>query len=113
MPNEANEKNPPGGPPTKPTRPAALAPIHDRNEYERQMAALPPEEREIAEQLTTFADMCQYFEHQNMDVPPDILRAAAKVQALPTSERADAMQRINQQLMEHLNDVGKDNGVRM
>lgn len=91
----------------------ALAPACDRGEYDQRIAALPPGRREIAEELTTYADMCQFFERQTMDIPPHILRAVVQVSTLSDSERAAAMRQINQQLMEYLNDVGEDNGVRM
>jgi hypothetical protein len=68
-------------------------PIHDRREYEEQMAALPPDERSLAEALTANANLC------------------AGSLALP--ERTAAIQKINQALMEYLHNVSDDSGIRM
>jgi hypothetical protein len=87
-------------------------PIHDRLEYERRLHALPPGRREMAQELTRYADTCQYFEQNGMEVPPDIRRAVLNVSKLPDSERAAAMREVNQQMMEYLHDVGEDDGVR-
>ena len=38
-----------------------LAPINDLAEYERQMNALPPGERELAQEVTICANMCQFW----------------------------------------------------
>jgi hypothetical protein len=87
-------------------------PVHDRLEYEQQLNALPPGRREMGQELSRYADMCQYFEQKGMEVPPDIRRAVLNVSKLPDSERAAAMEDVNRQMMEYLNDVGEDNGVR-
>jgi hypothetical protein len=45
----------------------ALAPIEDLAEYERQMNALPPGEKELAQEVTTYANMCQFFSEKEVD----------------------------------------------
>ena len=96
-----------------PSFPGMPAPIHDREDYERGMAALPPEQRELTEELTRYADTCQYFEAQRMDVPPHLLRAVAELSALPASEAAATMRQINDALMEYLHSVSDDPKLRM
>lgn len=86
--------------------------IEDRNEREQRLNSLPPEEREMAEESTRFADLCQYFSEQRIDVPPDVLAEVGRLQQLGMRDRIGAMKRINQALMEYLNDVGEDLGIR-
>lgn len=93
--------------------PGMPSPITDRGDYERELAALPTDQREMTEELTRYADTCQYFETHGMDVPPHILRAVAEFSALPVSEGTARMRQINQQLMEYLHSVSDDPKFRM
>jgi hypothetical protein len=88
-------------------------PIHDRREYEEQMAALPPDERSLAEALTANANLCQYFEEHDIDIPPVLVRALHAAASLHLPERTAAIQKINQALMEYLHNVSDDSGIRM
>jgi len=38
-----------------------LGPIEDRNEFERRLDALPPDQKELAQENTRFADLCATF----------------------------------------------------
>ncbi len=87
-------------------------PLDDRNEYERRLSSLPAEQKELAEESTRFADLCQYFSQQKMDIPPFILEGLGDVSKLPAPDRIRAMKDINRELMEYLNDVGQDPGIR-
>ena len=87
-------------------------PIEDRNEYEQRLNSLPPEQRELAQENTRFADLCHYFSEQKMDVPPNVLAQVGRLSKLTISERIRALKNINRELMEYLNDVGKDPGIR-
>ena len=89
-----------------------LAPLDDRNEYEQRLNSLPAEQKELAEQSTLFADLCQYFSRQKMDIPPSIVERVGCVSKLPPPDRIRAMKDINRELMEYLNDVGQDPGIR-
>ena len=89
-----------------------LGPLDDRNEYEQRLHSLPAEQKELAEETTRFADLCQYFAQQKMDIPPSIVERVGSVSKLPASDRIRAMQNINRELMEYLNDVGQDPGIR-
>jgi hypothetical protein len=89
-----------------------LGPLEDRNAYEQQRNSLPAEQKELAEESARFADLCQYFSQQKMDIPPSIVERVGNVSRLPVLDRIRAMKDINRELMEYLNDVGQDPGIR-
>jgi hypothetical protein len=89
-----------------------LGPIEDRNEYEQRLSSLPVEQKEFADESTRFADLCQYFSQQRMDIPASIVERVGNVSKLPVPDRIRAMKDINRELMEYLNDVGQDPGIR-
>jgi len=90
----------------------AFAAIEDREERERQIASLAPEERQLAIETARFADMCQYISQKNMDVPPHILDELSGLQKLALPDRSERMKALNQSLMEYLNNAGEDTGIR-
>ncbi len=87
-------------------------PIEDRNEYEQRLNSLPAEQKELAEESARFADLCRYFSEQKMDIPPSVFERVGGVSKLPVPDRIHAMKDINCELMEYLNDVGQDPGIR-
>jgi hypothetical protein len=87
-------------------------PLDDRNDYQQRLNSLPAEQKELAEESTRFADLCQYFSQQRMDIPASIVERVGNVSKLPAPDRARAMKDINRELMEYLNDVGQDPGIR-
>jgi hypothetical protein len=87
-------------------------PLDDRNEYQQRLNSLPAEQKDLAGESTRFADLCQYFSQQKMDIPPSIVERVRNVSKLPALDRIRAMKDINRELMEHLNDVGQDTGIR-
>ncbi len=89
-----------------------LGPISDRQEYERRVNALPPEQREFAEESTRFADIWQYFSEHRVQLPKGVVNQVSGLAQLTTVEQTTVLRRINQELMEYLNDVGEDSGVR-
>ncbi len=89
-----------------------LGPLDDRNEYQQRLHSLPLEQKELAQESTCFADLCQYFSQQKMDIPPSIVERLGNVSKLPVKDRIRAMKDINRELMEYLNDVGQDPGIR-
>jgi hypothetical protein len=89
-----------------------LGPIEDRNEYEQRLNSLPPDQRDLAHENTRFADLCHHFSEQKMDVPPKVLEQVVRLSKLTGSERIRALKSINSDLMEYLNDVGQDPGIR-
>ena len=86
--------------------------LDDRNEYEQRLNSLPAEQKDLAEESTRFADLCQYFSQQRMDIPASIVERVRNVSKLPVKDRIHAMNDINRELMEYLNDVGQDPGIR-
>ncbi|MGB8129852.1 MAG: hypothetical protein WCG81_08665 [Candidatus Angelobacter sp.] len=89
-----------------------LGPVEDRNEYDQHLKSLPAGEKELAEESARFADLCQYFERQRMDVPVEILDQLGRASRLAVPERIEAMKKLNQRLMEYLNHVGNDQFIR-
>jgi hypothetical protein len=89
-----------------------LGPLDDHNEYEQRLHSLPLGRKELAQESTRFADLCQYFSQQKMDIPPSIVERLGNVSKLPAPDRLRAMKDINRELMEYLNDVGQDPGIR-
>jgi hypothetical protein len=89
-----------------------LGPLDDRNEYEQRMNSLPADQKEFAEESARFADLCQFFSQQRMDIPTSIIERFGNVSKLPVPDCLRAMKDINRELMEYLNDVGQDPGIR-
>jgi hypothetical protein len=90
----------------------ALGPIENRNEYEQRLAGLPPDQKQLAQESTRLADLCQYFSRQQIDIPSEIVEQVAGLSRLTTSEGIRALVDVNRALMEYLNDVGQDPGIR-
>jgi hypothetical protein len=89
-----------------------LGPVEDRNRYDERLDSLPPLEKELAQEGARFADLCQYFERQRMDIPMEIVDQLGRASRLAIPERIEAMKKLNQKLMEHLDNVGQDPGIR-
>lgn len=89
-----------------------LAPVEDRNQFDDRLNSLPPGEKELAQESARFADLCQYFESQRMDVPMEIVDQLGRASRLTIPGRVEAMKKLNQKLMEHLDNVGQDPGIR-
>ena len=89
-----------------------LAPVEDRNEYDLRLKSLPVGEKELAEESARFADLCQYFERQRMEVPVEVLDQLGRASTLAIPERIEAMKKLNQRLMEYLNDAGDSHFIR-
>jgi hypothetical protein len=87
-------------------------PFEDRNQYDERLNSLPPGEKELAHESARFADLCQYFERQRMDVPVEILDQLGGVSRIAIPERIEAMKKLNERLMEYLDNVGQDPGIR-
>jgi hypothetical protein len=86
--------------------------IADRRQYEQRLSSLPPEQREFAEESTHFADLWQYFSEQRMELPKDVVKQVGGLSKLPAAEQIVVLRHVNQALMEYLDDVGEDSGVR-
>lgn len=89
-----------------------FGPMTNREEYEQKVNALPPEQREFAVESTRFADIWQYFSEHRMQLPKGVVNQVSGLAQLTTVEQTTVLRTINQELMEYLNDVGEDSGVR-
>lgn len=89
-----------------------LGPVEDRNEYDQRLKSLSAGAKELAAESARFADLCQYFERQRMDVPVEVLDQLGRASRLPVQERLEAMKKLNRRLMEYLNDAGDSHFVR-
>ena len=89
-----------------------FGPMTNRQEYEQRVKALPPEQREFAEESTRFADIWQYFSEHRMQLPKNVVDQVGSLAQLTPVEQTSVFRRLNQELMGYLNDVGEDSGVR-
>lgn len=71
-----------------------------------------PVPKNLAEVCARFADICDYFSRQHMDLPPDVLEAIGRVSKLAVKERIARLGQLNQELMEYLRSASRDSGVR-
>ena len=72
----------------------------------------PTVEEELAGVCTRFADLCQYFSQQNMDLPLQIVDEVRLVSKLDVKDRIIKMKRLSQDRMEYLNDAGPNPQIR-
>jgi|SRR5579864_1079190 len=79
---------------------------------QNQAASLSADQQELAEVCARFADVCDCFSRQNMDLPPNVLEDIRRVSKLSVPERIAAMRRLNQGLMEYINHVGQGSRIR-
>lgn len=84
-----------------------LAPIEDRNEWDKVVESKPPEERELVKELARFADLWRYFQERKEKLGPEIVNAISQVHSLPVPERIAQLKEINQKLMERVGDAGQ------
>ena len=73
---------------------------------------VPTKVKELAEVCARFADLCQYFSQQNMDLPAQVLDEVRSVSKLTVEDRIARMKRLNQELMEYLDAAGLGPQVR-
>ena len=78
----------------------------------REGAAERTQEKELAEVCQRFADLCQYFSQQRMDLPSQIVEGVRLVSKLAVGDRITRMKRLNQELMEYLNEAAPNPQVR-
>ena len=73
-----------------------------RRQKEQCPDAASAQEKELADVCARFADLCQYFSQQNMDLPAQIVEEVRSVSKLAVADRVARMKRLNQELMEYL-----------
>ena len=89
-----------------------LATLEGRANPRFVVNSLPAGQKQLTQESARFADLCQYFERQKMEVPVDILDQLGRASTLAIPERVKAMKKLNQKLMEYLDNVGQDPGIR-
>ena len=89
-----------------------FGPSEDRNQFDKLVYSLPPEEKELTRELTHYADLLRYFAEQNLKTGSDIADAMFAAATLPVPERTARIREINQVLMERLNRAGQGDGFR-
>src|SRR5689334_1080251 len=89
-----------------------LAPPEGRDEYDQRLESLPDQEKELASESARFADVCQYFERQRMDIPVEIVDQLGGASQFALPKRIALMKKLNKRLMEYLNNVGENPGIR-
>ena len=90
-----------------------LAPIEDRDEWDKLVESKPPEERELVKELARFADLWRYFRERKEKLGLEIVNAISQVHKLPVPERIVRLQEINQKLMELGSDAGQGAQFRL
>jgi hypothetical protein len=83
-----------------------LAPIEDRDEWDKLVESKPPEERELVKELARLADLWRYFRERKEKLGPEIVNAVSHVHNLHVPERIVRLKEINQKLMERIGDAG-------
>jgi hypothetical protein len=77
--------------------------IDDRSRQKEQCHdAAAIQEKELAEVCAGFADLCQYFSRENMDLPAHIADEIRFASKLAIADRIARMKRLNQELMGYL-----------
>ena len=79
---------------------------------QNRATSLSADQQELAEVCARFADVCDYFSRQNMDLPANVLEDIKRVSKFSLPERIAAMKRLNQGLMEYINHVGQGSQIR-
>ena len=84
-----------------------LGPIEDRAEWENRVQSHAPQEWELLQELTRFADLWRYFQENKEKLGPEILAALKEAPRLAVAERIARLKEINQKLMERILDAGE------
>ena len=85
-----------------------LEPIKDRDEWEQRVQLHAPQDRELLQELTRFADLWRYFQENKQKLGAEVLAALKDVPKLPVPERIERLRKINQKLMERIPNAGED-----
>ena len=89
-----------------------FSPIEDRSEYDRRIESLNPEQQELVKQLTNFADLCKYFENRGERVDASFADAVSDAAGLSLEQRVVRIRKINQKLMEGVENDGEGPQLR-
>src|SRR6266481_3698010 len=81
-----------------------LAPIEDRDEWDKLVESKPPEERELVKELARLADLWRYFRERKEKLGPEIVNVIGQLNQLPVPDRIARLKEVNQKLMERVGD---------
>ncbi len=84
-----------------------LGPIEDRREWDHLVESKSPDERDLLEQLTRFADLWRYFQERKEKLGQEIVGAVSQLHRLSIPERTASLKEINQKLMERVDGAGQ------
>ncbi len=82
-------------------------PIEDRGGWEKRVQSHAPQDRELLQELTRFADLWRYFQEKKEKLGPEILAALNDLPTLAVPKRIERLREINQNLMERIPDAGQ------
>jgi hypothetical protein len=98
--------------PVSETRPGGnLAAVESLEEWEKLLAAKPPKEKQLLEELARFSDLWRYFRERGQKLGPEIVNRVCGLKELPVPDRILALQDISQTLMGRIGDA--DSGARL
>jgi hypothetical protein len=84
-----------------------LAPIEDREAWDKLVDSKPSEERDLVKELARFVDLWRYFQQRKEKLGPEIVNAISQVHKFPVPERVARLKEINQKRMERVGDAGE------
>lgn len=87
--------------------------IHDRQEWDALVEAQTPERAALLKELTTFSELWEYFDRQQLPLPSDIVGDLAGIESLPIPERVAMFRDITQRLLARVPHDSSDNQSRM
>ena len=70
------------------------------------------QEKNLAEVCARFADLCQYFCQQEMELPSQIVEEVRDISKLAVADRITRIKRLNRELMEYLDAAGRHHPIR-
>jgi hypothetical protein len=89
-----------------------MAPIEHRDMWDSSIAFLPPEERELVEELARFGDLWRYFRERKEKLGPEIVGGIRQLHQLAVPERIARLREINLKLMERTGNAGEGTQFR-
>jgi hypothetical protein len=87
--------------------------IHNRQEWDDLVAAEGPERSALLKELTAFAELCEYFERQQLVFPHDIVADLSGIENLSIEARTQLFREINERLLARVPYADSDSKSRM
>ena len=87
--------------------------IHNRQEWDKMVGEQPPDRAALLKEMTTFSELWEYFDRQQLPLPSDIIADLKGVESLPIQERTALFREINERLLARVPHGSSDNQSRM